>query len=230
MKTNYLKYAIGEIVLVVIGIFIAIQLNGWYEYKKEQKEELFYLEKLRVDFISDIENIDLENKKLDSYLKGIEQIIADYEMGKAKFSLEIGMPMSATATMLNQTATWDNLIATGKIKLINNKELVESIYTYHNKFNDQTIGMMNAMTSYSRNEISPFLMAFDDISFSENNNLINKYPTLSKSPKAYFEQVEFRNYIRFRVILIGLLKEYYLENKEKAENIIALIDSLNENH
>jgi len=37
MKANYLKYAIGEIVLVVIGIFIAIQLNGWYEFKKAEK-------------------------------------------------------------------------------------------------------------------------------------------------------------------------------------------------
>ena len=28
---NYLKYAIGEIVLVIIGILIALQINNWNE-------------------------------------------------------------------------------------------------------------------------------------------------------------------------------------------------------
>jgi len=33
--TNYLKYAIGEIVLVVIGILIALQINNWNESQIE---------------------------------------------------------------------------------------------------------------------------------------------------------------------------------------------------
>mgnify|MGYP000731225644 CR=1 FL=1 len=32
---RYLKYAIGEIILVVIGILIALQINNWNEHKKE---------------------------------------------------------------------------------------------------------------------------------------------------------------------------------------------------
>ena len=34
---NYLKYAIGEIVLVVIGILIALQINNWNESKKQHE-------------------------------------------------------------------------------------------------------------------------------------------------------------------------------------------------
>jgi len=37
--TNYLKYAIGEIVLVVIGILIALQINNWNEYRKDRNDE-----------------------------------------------------------------------------------------------------------------------------------------------------------------------------------------------
>lgn len=33
--SRYLKYAIGEIVLVVIGILIALQINNWNEDRKE---------------------------------------------------------------------------------------------------------------------------------------------------------------------------------------------------
>ena len=40
METGkYLRYAVGEIVLVVIGIFIALQVNNWNEYRKEKVEE-----------------------------------------------------------------------------------------------------------------------------------------------------------------------------------------------
>jgi hypothetical protein len=35
--SNYLKYAIGEIVLVVIGILIALQINNWNEDRKAKK-------------------------------------------------------------------------------------------------------------------------------------------------------------------------------------------------
>ena len=37
--SKYLLYAIGEIVLVVIGILIALQINNWNEYQKERKTE-----------------------------------------------------------------------------------------------------------------------------------------------------------------------------------------------
>jgi hypothetical protein len=37
---NYSRYAIGEIVLVVIGILIALQINNWNETNKNKKKEL----------------------------------------------------------------------------------------------------------------------------------------------------------------------------------------------
>jgi hypothetical protein len=48
---KYLKYAIGEIVLVVIGILIALQINNWNETKKEQAMTNKYLS----GFVSDLE-------------------------------------------------------------------------------------------------------------------------------------------------------------------------------
>ena len=44
---KYLKYAIGEIVLVVIGILIALQLNSWKEEIKAKEEERLKKEKER---------------------------------------------------------------------------------------------------------------------------------------------------------------------------------------
>ena len=39
---KYLKYAIGEIFLVVIGILIALQINNWNEDRKNQKLMMVY--------------------------------------------------------------------------------------------------------------------------------------------------------------------------------------------
>tara|TARA_B100000497_G_C7596238_1_gene358459 strand:+ start:123 stop:848 length:726 start_codon:yes stop_codon:yes gene_type:complete len=36
---KYLKYAIGEILLVIIGILIALQINNWNEWEKDRKKE-----------------------------------------------------------------------------------------------------------------------------------------------------------------------------------------------
>jgi hypothetical protein len=38
---TYLKYAIGEIVLVVIGILIALQINNWNERRKDRITTLY---------------------------------------------------------------------------------------------------------------------------------------------------------------------------------------------
>jgi len=40
---KYFKYAIGEIVLVVIGILIALQINNWNENRKNPEKENKYL-------------------------------------------------------------------------------------------------------------------------------------------------------------------------------------------
>lgn len=54
--SKYLIYAIGEIVLVVIGILIALQINNWNEAKKERVKEINYLENLKTDLVTDLEN------------------------------------------------------------------------------------------------------------------------------------------------------------------------------
>ena len=48
--SKYLLYAIGEILLVVIGILIALQVDSWNEERKQRKEEKQYLAALRMDF------------------------------------------------------------------------------------------------------------------------------------------------------------------------------------
>jgi hypothetical protein len=52
---KYLKYATGEIILVVIGILIALSINNWNEKEKLKREEIKYLNNFKQSLISDIE-------------------------------------------------------------------------------------------------------------------------------------------------------------------------------
>ncbi|MDP5093475.1 MAG: DUF6090 family protein, partial [Polaribacter sp.] len=51
--SKYFKYAIGEIVLVVIGILIALQINNWNENQKKNRIKQTYIKNLITDFTND---------------------------------------------------------------------------------------------------------------------------------------------------------------------------------
>ncbi|MBK8515356.1 MAG: hypothetical protein IPL55_03425 [Saprospiraceae bacterium] len=52
-SVKYLKYAIGEIILVVIGILIALQINTWNENRKDRISEAIYYCKFLEDVDQD---------------------------------------------------------------------------------------------------------------------------------------------------------------------------------
>jgi len=56
--TDYTLYSLGEIVLVVIGILIALQINNWNDLRQERELELKYLGNIRVDLVRNIAEID----------------------------------------------------------------------------------------------------------------------------------------------------------------------------
>jgi hypothetical protein len=53
---KYLKYAVGEIVLVMVGILLALQVNNWNEYLKDRKKEKHILIELHKDFKKNLES------------------------------------------------------------------------------------------------------------------------------------------------------------------------------
>lgn len=55
--TKYLKYAIGEIVLVVAGILIALQVNNWNENRKQKQIEIAALAEVRDDLVNSMWDI-----------------------------------------------------------------------------------------------------------------------------------------------------------------------------
>ena len=74
---KYLKYAIGEIVLVVIGILIALQINNWNEKRLQQKHLLSVYERILTDINNDLQELTTIIKRHDSIEYVFKRVIHD---------------------------------------------------------------------------------------------------------------------------------------------------------
>ena len=118
---KYFKYAIGEIILVVIGILIALQINNWNETKKLEELKHVYYQQLLKDLNKDKEYI---TEKINLY----NSRIIDYEIyveGYKKPNLLVKEVLQtqnklnfATDNIIFQNSTIETLENTGNIKLI----------------------------------------------------------------------------------------------------------------
>lgn len=95
---NYIAYAIGEIILVVIGILIAVSLNNWNENRKKKQQLLNIYAIVEDDLQNDLEEI----KTIQDYYKTIDSLYAkvlndsikrsDYAVHPRLRFLTIGFP------------------------------------------------------------------------------------------------------------------------------------------
>jgi hypothetical protein len=92
--SKYFKYAIGEIVLVVIGILIALQINNWNEERKYNLKAKVYAEKLINDLISDTLNINIHISRGENYQKSINKYFKFFDEGNHSINVLIDSAMN----------------------------------------------------------------------------------------------------------------------------------------
>lgn len=133
--STYLIYACGEIVLVVIGILIALQINNWNEKRISVQKEIVFLEEIHQDLIGDLENqiipciehytVATESFEfLRSNYSESSEVVSD-RLIREKY-LKVLLPWYLT---LN-TSAFDNLISNGS-DLISNDSLRRDITSYY---------------------------------------------------------------------------------------------------
>jgi hypothetical protein len=195
----YLRYAIGEILLLVIGVFIALQINVWKDDQINKKEETFYLQKLRKNLTQDTLYLSQRIAGIKSALltnDSLSQQLNDPHLEHFS-SPNLIHDLYNTFRFSPQTSTFDNLISTGKLDLITDQTFVDSLFIYYNDLNNYTKQWNESIDVYTRNIIGPYLMEFDLI---ENPK---------KKPIEYGKIPFFKNTITMRNFqLFGLQNEY----------------------
>ena len=124
---KYARYAIGEIILVVIGILIALQINNWNEERKERIEEKNLLLELRTEFREKKESLEAYGRERDSDINSINIYYAlaisktlEYDPDSLRFLVN-GLTRMAGIVTANRTL--NSIENSGKINLIKNDEL-----------------------------------------------------------------------------------------------------------
>lgn len=171
--SKYLIYAIGEIVLVVIGILIALQINNWNEDNKEKSAKLIYSKRLLDDISSNsieynhyIKLLSNRQKKISSY----RQLIKNGGLSLEQLNDSLSNYGNVKIAYNPASATYNDLISTGNIVLFSNDEK-DAIFNYYRllEYFEETIDANEAERNNERTESLRYL----------NNDTLNLYESIN---------------------------------------------------
>jgi len=212
---KYFKYAIGEIVLVMVGILLALQVNNWNELRKQRQKEIVNLSELKKGLESDlitelIPGIDfyVRKEKAVNKLKGFyndTQIIPNDSLLRY-----FRISLTGEWNFIFNVATYENLKSTG-IDIISNDSLRAKISSLYSNEYPELITRGDRVLRYYENHVDPVL--------DDNINLYDSI--LSKND---LENLKFNIQITNRTRSLnsqrrGLLK-IAMEIKPKVESLI----------
>lgn len=237
---RYFKYAIGEIILVVIGILIALSINNWNQDRKSNNQELKYLKNLQSDLWLEYENNDS---------------IIEYRWGAAKaaaYLLDVKTLQTSDDLILLETKinevferknfiptnnTYKELLSSGNLNYITNDSIKNSLLeldkTYVSIANVE-YHMYREYEEYLYNNavsIATAINLFDFQKTAETGGLVISKPsqiasdTLIPQYKKLLQNREFINGLRLSVMNNIGLKGAHSKMTKQLKKIDQLISS-----
>jgi len=214
--SKYLIYAIGEIVLVVIGILIALQVNNWNEIRKFNKEGVKFMQELKSEFSDNriilnerIRFLDDANNCVRTVLgfmnkesAEIQQINIDSIINK---SLVYGNYNPANSTILE-------LISSGKLNLIKNDSLKKNLFKWLQILEDSDEDFKN-QDLQTATLLIPYL--YKNISMKNLNNFNKKMEVEKKSElftgdySKVFHDLEFENLYQDKLLWNTIMLNHF---------------------
>ena len=141
---KYLLYAIGEILLVMIGILLALQVNNWNESLKEQQSELMLLRSLKEEITANLEELDggikLHVASKDMCLTILEHFGDQNRTIDTDFLDSLVELASAPYTINLKKGIVKSIIATGDLKYLTNDLIVQFVTVFEDMLEESTKG------------------------------------------------------------------------------------------
>jgi hypothetical protein len=147
--TRYFKYAIGEIVLVVIGILIALQINNWNEARKATIEEITLLKNIQQDIELDKLDMNFNIKLHKQMLKAENKLLAflQSDLNEPQTPIDYTNALGFRLISIIHKSTFNNLI-NNDISIISNNKLKKTITRFYDYFVDSLLKMENETEEY----------------------------------------------------------------------------------
>ena len=221
---KYFKYALGEIILVMIGILLALQVNNWNQNRLEQNEEKEVIAKLHSDFkenkkilkefLSEVNNQMNAQKTLMSLIGASKEDLYKHNLDSI-FYVSFGASEMAFADN-----TIKNIMQSGKLNLLKNEKITDLLYKW-NTLSEIRKTRMAKLDDWANDKLIPYLLP--KISFKQ-MDMTSNYPWagISKVKPDYyplFQEITFENYLDNNIW-------YYQQVKERCEETDELIDEI----
>ena len=133
---TYFKYAIGEIVLVVIGILIALSINNWNETNKNEREQIVFLNNLKNDLKNDLIQLDqilkFQKEKLSKVNELKDQLLSIKDFEKIE-QLLVNLTL-LNDTYFPNTGSYTTTVSSGKIASLNPSSLRIAITNLYERY------------------------------------------------------------------------------------------------
>jgi hypothetical protein len=226
---KYLKYAIGEIILVVIGILIALQVNNWNNERLENKRAHKFVNKVQLQIDNNLTKVTNYIKRLNEQNKQfleLVSIIGNRDTANIDSKIDKLVTISWSDYHLNLNM---NTILEGKengdFTLISSEELRQQLYNLIT-FSD----IVKERERIANQDLNTLYMPY----LYKNYNTRNSVPSdiLEKIGKSsiykgdnykMLQDQEFENYITFRLFYSESNRNVYNKIKNKLEVINSLI-------
>ncbi|MGB5203691.1 DUF6090 family protein [Eudoraea sp.] len=157
---KYMRYAVGEIVLVVIGILIALSINNWNELNKERKSEKIILNEIRDNLKFDLEDFESNIANLQNKATSCKSILKILESNSA-YNDSVGFFFYYLKTYphFSNKSNGYNLLQSKGLDIIQNDsirkgitDLYEDRYKYLKTYEKERIDYNNSL----ENKITPY--------------------------------------------------------------------------
>nr|WP_199757300.1 DUF6090 family protein [Formosa maritima] len=222
--SKYFKYAIGEIILVVIGILIALQINNWNENQKDLKKEQQIIANLHQEFT---QNKILNTNMLNAVQQGTDACLGimdilligeTHENAKQLDSL-LYMALEYRPFIPNNN-TYTEILNTGEIELLKNETIKNALFVYYRDLeNNKATYIM--LEKWIEGGILPYLA--EHIALRN----MDMYGSLNWKEKSRFDDGfkyiindrKFENMIDNNIYHFAILKEEY-------ENLNSITDTI----
>lgn len=219
---KYLIYAIGEILLVMIGILLALQINIWNQNYTNRKEETKALINIQSDLDAQIQELNRFINYEESVLGNANSILSHFQENDGFINLDTLYDkinsLGSRLTIKPFNNTFSELNSSGTLDLIRSDSIRLKLIEYYQNFERETVAIDRNNTSLNTEIINSQFISITQI--RPRSNLTKRVLSNQESIKKVYSKIVTVPYARFNAIVERQL------SKEKNELIMVNLANL----
>jgi len=225
---KYFKYAIGEIILVVIGILIALQINIWNEHRKQEIKTKNYLQALSIEVENNSTIMDEIIERARKDIKISLKLLTELNTNSFKVDNDYLYHTKLMPIFKRELehSVLDDILSSGVLDNLPNNKLKRNIFRIRSLLENYDENYENAKSNWD-NYLLPYLNKHLNVTNLWDSISVVKMPKLKfvNNLNAFVNNKEFANILASRMRMLANLDGTSSRDKEKLITVKLNIDN-----